>query len=994
MGYSKQTIPVIFLAFANDKVDGNSYLRLLSTETSGIRTALKPAEKANLCELVVRTGASIDDILDVFQDSRYQDRIAIFHYGGHANGYQLLLETLEGSTAAAHSEGLVSFLSKQIGLKLIFLNGCSSQQQALDLVEAGIPAVIGTSQSINDDIATKLAIRFYKGMAVGKTIDRSWQEAIDKIKIEKGTANMREFFWEGMESSNTTQEKSLDRFPWEIHYKSGANAIKEWDLPEAVENPLFGLPPIPSSNYLPESPYLFFKRYEREHAELFFGRGSYIRKLYNLIESQIAPPIILLYGQSGAGKSSLLDAGLKPRLEQSHLTIYARRNGAIGLVETMRKALLKHLNHTNPDHSTSNFPSIEDAEKTNDNVEALTKTLQQLAQKHGSYAVELTHLVEKIQKDITQKEQKLHLDGIAGIWHRLESETDKPVVLILDQVEEMITHPNHKLKDEAKAFLKTLFKLFGRKNFYPKGRLVLAFRKEFAAEIERDMNAAHLPYSKVFLTKLNRENIIEVVRGVTSTERLRQRYQLHVEDQLPEMIADDLLEDKESPIAPVLQILLTKMWDKALSINRDSPKFSIALYENIKKEGLLMQDFLNQQLNKLSLTDKSHVESGLVLDILHFHTTKQRTSASQEISEVLNRYEGKEDEVNILLKRLTDLCLLISVTSDTRKLTHDTLAQIVSQKFSESVYPGQRATRILQYKMIDFDAGKEILLDGSDVRIIEEGLRGMRSLSENEKRLLDKSKDELQKRVVMQARKDAEIVYFRERSTEKEIESQLLRLQDEMDNQFRMKNDRSVAIAHAVYTEHPNHTQAQRMVYKLLRYVPKEVVSFNTFSKIFNEERFNELQSLEPPMNDEEIPHVRYSSPNNDWFLQVSFPANIAILDAFYTVKHQVNVVTRDYGLLQAVEFLPDNEHFLACTDDGKVLMWNRQAEQIFEIGDFDPSTGKHYHRVACLKDQDTLLLKTEKEIQKYPLNPQEILDKIHFTPLTEQEKKEFDIDW
>lgn len=129
--------PVIFLAFANDRVDDTAYLRNLSKELNGIRNVLKKAEQHGLCELVERSNATIENIWDVFQDDRYHDRIAMFHYGGHASSYQLLLETIEGGYAAAYREGLVSFLAKQNGLKLVFLNGCSSQQHASDLARAG-----------------------------------------------------------------------------------------------------------------------------------------------------------------------------------------------------------------------------------------------------------------------------------------------------------------------------------------------------------------------------------------------------------------------------------------------------------------------------------------------------------------------------------------------------------------------------------------------------------------------------------------------------------------------------------------------------------------------------------------------------------------------------------------------------------------------------------------------------------------------------------------
>jgi hypothetical protein len=52
-----------------------------------------------------------------------------------------------------------------------------------------------------------------------------------------------------------------------------------------------------------------------------------------------SPPIVLFYGQSGVGKSSLLAAGLLPRLEASHSVRYTRRDQARGLPGTLAAAL-------------------------------------------------------------------------------------------------------------------------------------------------------------------------------------------------------------------------------------------------------------------------------------------------------------------------------------------------------------------------------------------------------------------------------------------------------------------------------------------------------------------------------------------------------------------------------------------------------------------------------------------------------------------------------
>ncbi len=205
--------PVIFLAFANDREDNAKYLRNLPVELSQIREALKEAEKNNLCEVVERANVSINAIFDIFQDNRYRDRIAIFHYGGHADSYQLLLENLDlsglgnptGLKQTAHGEGLVSFLSKQKGLTLVFFNG----------------AVIGTSSEIDDTAATQLATRFYKGLGQQMPLQQAWEQAIDEVKTIKGD-KVRGLY---RKESNPQDKKG---FPWEIY--SNDEQATAWKL--------------------------------------------------------------------------------------------------------------------------------------------------------------------------------------------------------------------------------------------------------------------------------------------------------------------------------------------------------------------------------------------------------------------------------------------------------------------------------------------------------------------------------------------------------------------------------------------------------------------------------------------------------------------------------------------------------------------------------------------------------------------------------------------
>jgi WD40 repeat protein len=74
-------------------------------------------------------------------------------------------------------------------------------------------------------------------------------------------------------------------------------------------------------------PFVGPRPFEKADKELFFGRDHETTELLSLI---VAHPVVLLYAQSGAGKTSMLNAGLIPALEGEGLEVFppARVSGA------------------------------------------------------------------------------------------------------------------------------------------------------------------------------------------------------------------------------------------------------------------------------------------------------------------------------------------------------------------------------------------------------------------------------------------------------------------------------------------------------------------------------------------------------------------------------------------------------------------------------------------------------------------------------------------
>ncbi len=753
--------PVLFFAFAQDRTDGGAYLRNLPVEQEGIRNALQKARQAGLCDLEVRSNSTIENIFSVFQE--YADRIAIFHYGGHADSYELLLETATGGHALTHSDGLVPFLARQKGLQLVFLNGCSSQQQAEDLIHAGVPAVIGTSRVIDDDVATRLSGRFYAGLAAGLPVARAWAEAVDAVKTERGNSTTR-----GVKGVGGTPV--TDRFPWEIYYRAGAEIVRDWNLPDAVENPLFGLPEIPPTQDLPETPFLFLKRYERAHAEIFFGRSYCIRELYQRIKDAKSDPLILLYGQSGVGKSSLFDAGLNPRLESEFTVVYQRRISERGLTGTLALALARALTKLGPEPTPSVPAAVPDSaatesatrQKAIDQLQTVAAALEEPAVRQEIEAL-IARLVNPVPVPAPQpgptNTTLASSDGGPGIvtpetlraqWQQIEARTGRPLVVILDQVEELFTRPNLDLPKELEDFVAALSTILGTPAQRPRGKLLLGYRKEYHPEIEEACKNCQLPRARVFLESLRKKDILDIFHGLTRTPALKARYNLTVEEDLPVMITDDLLADPHSPVAPVLQILLTDLWNGAREANPTAPRFIVSQYQQLRQRGTTMSEFFARQMALLGERQRDVVDSGLALEILHDHTTDLGTAGTRSREELRRDYAHRQEVLDPLITDLKELYLLTEVAQGTEQtsLTHDTLAPVVQRAHQLSCLPGQRARRILDGKKNDLGYGAEVfvVLDEGDYNTVQAGKPGTRRITAGEAVLLDRSQATMKRR--------------------------------------------------------------------------------------------------------------------------------------------------------------------------------------------------------------------------------------------------------
>jgi hypothetical protein len=202
---------VLYFAFANDTDSPSPNLR---EEGETLFQLLLPRKKQKHFDLHRDEFASVNVIAKNLR--YYKDQVVIFHYGGHAGSKSLFLKDQE-----ANADGFAELLvGQQKNLKLVFLNGCSTQAQVDYLLSLGIPAVIATSCPIYDGLATKFAEYFYDALVRNYTLKDAFEFAASVIMF----ANDQIHFFRGIET-----EREVDTSTWILRVAN--EEIYSWKLP-------------------------------------------------------------------------------------------------------------------------------------------------------------------------------------------------------------------------------------------------------------------------------------------------------------------------------------------------------------------------------------------------------------------------------------------------------------------------------------------------------------------------------------------------------------------------------------------------------------------------------------------------------------------------------------------------------------------------------------------------------------------------------------------
>ncbi len=379
-------------------------------------------------------------------------------------------------------------------------------------------------------------------------------------------------------------------------------------------------------------PFKFLDSYQREDKDFFFGRTEEIETLYQMI---FQTRILLIYGTSGTGKTSLIQCGLANKFQSyDWLALYIRRGG--NLISSLDKALC--------DESDGVF----------------------------TYDGQSEHIIH----NLPEKLESVYKASF------------KPIYLIFDQFEELYVLG---AKTEQEQFIKTVKEILATDQPV---KIILSMREEYLGYLYGlEKEIPQIMRKTLRVEPMMLDKVTDVIRGINNFKHSLVKIKTDEIEAITQEIFERL-KGKEKTLTiqlPYLQVFLDKLYINKTNDHDHQTEAEITL-EDLKKIGDIedvLQNFLEEQVREISQelsTAKTVVKTETIWKILSNFCTLEGTKEPISKKEVAERL--KPDIVKKLVDQSVDAfaknrILKKSEIEDLYELTHDALALKIAEKRSE-----------------------------------------------------------------------------------------------------------------------------------------------------------------------------------------------------------------------------------------------------------------------------------------------------------------------
>ena len=418
------------------------------------------------------------------------------------------------------------------------------------------------------------------------------------------------------------------------------------------------------------SPFKFLDAYTKEDKDAFFGRDEEVERLYEMV---FQSNLTLVYGQSGTGKTSLIQCGLANRFNTTHwFDTYIRRN------ENINASLLNTLKQYKTEEEES-----------------------------GTLRQRLMNKRQAVKR--TKAAVFEHENEVVRQLRRLYKHYLKPIYLIFDQFEELFIIGT---KEEQEQFYTTISDILESETYC---RVIIIMREESIAELYHfEKIVPNLFERRLRVEPLNRPKTEQVIKGTIG------QYNISLEEEtLVGKIIDLVSEGTGWVELTHLQVFLDQIYKAAKPDSESGIVFTDSLVQQVGSFEDIMGDFLDKQKVNIQLDAEnkfSKISNSAVSKILNSFVTLDGTKLPVN-KDMLNINHLNSDQINFIIDQL-EKNRLLRYENELYELSHDILAKHIASDRSVDEVALLQIGRIVKDRFHAYVTTKT-LLNSNEIQLIK-----------------------------------------------------------------------------------------------------------------------------------------------------------------------------------------------------------------------------------------------------------------------------------
>lgn len=448
-------------------------------------------------------------------------------------------------------------------------------------------------------------------------------------------------------------------------------------------------------------PFKFLDAYTRDDVAFYFGREEEVAKLYEMV---FQTDLLLIYGASGTGKTSLIQCGLANKFDtHDWLSLFIRRGNNIN--DSLGKILTEAGNQYSEPES-------------------------HLAWLDQVWALE-------------QEKPETPSSPLAKQFKDVYLRHFRPIYLIFDQFEELyIINPD---KEEQNKFFETINEIL---RLDQPIKIIISIREEYLGYLYDFEQKVHdLLRKKLRVEPMTLDKVKTVIEGVGKSKESNVSLEKNEEETIARQIFEKIKgKDRKISIElPYLQVFLDKLYlhNTQDETRKAETTFTLADLKKIGDIGDVLRELLDEQA--AIIAKENNLTSDFIWKILSPFVTLDGTKEPLSVEDLKAHFPAMETETikQILQSFVNRRILRFIENEELYEISHDSLAKQIHAKRSDEEIALLEVQRLIK-SQVSLKEENRAFFEENQLLFMEPFLNRC-PLNEKERTWIEKSKQYVEK---------------------------------------------------------------------------------------------------------------------------------------------------------------------------------------------------------------------------------------------------------